>query len=248
MRVDEESTEDVTSAVGQDVLSTFKALLEGASRPDVVILEDYDKGLLTEDTVAALIAACQQAGVPVAVDPKLKRFQAYQGVALFKPNLKELNEGLGLTEPVHPQQTSNMAKAVERLRSDLGCARVMVTLGEHGTWIHAPQEDVVHVHIPAVPREVMDVSGAGDMVLAALAAGLAFGFIAVQNESLFSGLWLDSRSLGERAGQAQHHGGLAGAGGGCGDQQARRHGGSGGHSSASPPLPAVAARGRKRRS
>ncbi|HAI01384.1 MAG TPA: D-glycero-beta-D-manno-heptose-7-phosphate kinase, partial [Flavobacteriales bacterium] len=139
VRVDEESTEDVTSAVGQDVLSTFKALLEGASRPDVVILEDYDKGLLTEDTVAALIAACQQAGVPVAVDPKLKRFQAYQGVALFKPNLKELNEGLGLTEPVHPQQTSNMAKAVERLRSDLGCARVMVTLGEHGTWIHAPQ-------------------------------------------------------------------------------------------------------------
>ena len=112
MRVDEESTEDVTSAVGQDVLNTFKALLEGASRPDVVILEDYDKGLLTEDTVAELLAACKHAGVPVAVDPKLKRFQAYQGVALFKPNLKELNEGLGLTEPVHPQQTSNMAKAV----------------------------------------------------------------------------------------------------------------------------------------
>ena len=94
VRVDEESTEDVTSAVGQDVLSTFKALLEGASRPDVVILEDYDKGLLTEGTVAALLAACQHAGVPVAVDPKLKRFQSYQGVALFKPNLKELNEGL----------------------------------------------------------------------------------------------------------------------------------------------------------
>ena len=195
VRVDEESTEDVTSAVGQDVLSTFKALLEGASRPDVVILEDYDKGLLTEDTVAALLAACQHAGVPVAVDPKLKRFQAYQGVALFKPNLKELNEGLGLTEPVHPQQTSNMAKAVERLRSDLGCARVMVTLGEHGTWIHAPQEDVVHVHIPAVPREVMDVSGAGDTVISVAALLLAAGCDAeaIARVSNLAGGWVCER-------------------------------------------------------
>ena len=195
VRVDEESTEDVTSAVGQDVLNTFKALLEGASRPDVVILEDYDKGVLTEETVSGLLAACKHAGLPVAVDPKLKRFQSYHGVALFKPNLKELNEGLGLTEPVHPQQTSNMAKAVERLRSNLGCERVMVTLGEHGTWIHAPQENIVHLHIPAVPREVMDVSGAVDTVIsvAALLLAARCSAEAIARVSNLAGGWVCER-------------------------------------------------------
>ena len=70
VRVDEESTEDVTSAVGQDVLNTFKALLEGANRPDVVILEDYDKGLLTEDTVSGLLAACKHAGIASGRGPQ----------------------------------------------------------------------------------------------------------------------------------------------------------------------------------
>ena len=195
VRVDEESTEDVASAVGQDVLNTFKTLIEGANRPDVVILEDYDKGLLTEDTVSGLLAACQDAGIPVAVDPKLKRFHAYQGVALFKPNLKELNEGLGLTEPVHPQRQADMVQAVERLQAELGCARVMVTLGEHGTWIHAPQEGIDHLHIPAVPREVMDVSGAGDTVISVAALLLASGCDAraIAQVSNLAGGWVCER-------------------------------------------------------
>ena len=195
VRVDEESTMDVSSAVGQDVLNTFKAVLQGKDCPDVVILEDYDKGLLTEDTVAGLLSACQASGVPVAVDPKLKRFQFYKGVALFKPNLKELNEGLGLTESAHPQQTEAMTEAVERLKADLGCDRVMVTLGEHGTWIHAPHEDIVHQHIPAVPREVMDVSGAGDTVISVAALLLASGCDAnaIARVSNLAGGWVCER-------------------------------------------------------
>ena len=195
VRVDEESTEDVSSAVGKEVLESFQTLLHGGARPDVVILEDYDKGLLTENTVAGLLAVCQAEGVPVAVDPKLKRFKAYQGVALFKPNLKELNEGLGLTEPVHPQRASSMAKAVEQLQTNLKCDRVMVTLGEHGTWIHAPQEDIVHLHIPAVPREVMDVSGAGDTVISVAALLLAAGCDAhaIARVSNLAGGWVCER-------------------------------------------------------
>ena len=100
MRVDEESTADVTSKVSQEALSALNALLNGDRKPDVVILEDYDKGLMTESFVGQAIEACRHADVPVTVDPKLKRFAAYREVDLFKPNLKELNEGLGLTHPV----------------------------------------------------------------------------------------------------------------------------------------------------
>ena len=173
VRVDEESTAEVTSEVSLEALSALNALLHGDHKPDVVILEDYDKGLMTESFVGQVIEACKHAGIPVTVDPKLQRFAAYRGVDLFKPNLKELNEGLGLTHPAHPSNPDGMSKAVETLMDQLGCARVFVTLGEHGTWIHAPKEGVKHAHIPALPREVVDVSGAGDTVIAVASLMLA---------------------------------------------------------------------------
>lgn len=173
VRVDEESTAEVSSEVSQEALLALKALLNGDLKPDVVILEDYDKGLMTESLVGQIIEACRNADVPVTVDPKLKRFSAYRKVDLFKPNLKELNEGLGLTPPVRPSDRDSMSHAVEALMAKLGCERVFVTLGEHGSWIHAPNEDVHHVHIPALPRKVVDVSGAGDTVIAVASLMLA---------------------------------------------------------------------------
>ena len=98
---------------------------------------------------------------------------AYREVDLFKPNLKELNEGLGLTHPVDPSDREGMKHAVEALMTQLACERVFVTLGEHGSWIHAPTEGVHHAHIPALPREVVDVSGAGDTVIAVASLMLA---------------------------------------------------------------------------
>ena len=173
LRVDEESTAEVSSEVSQEALLALKALLNGDLKPDVVILEDYDKGLMTESLVGQIIEACRHADVPVTVDPKLKRFPAYRKVDLFKPNLKELNEGLGLTPPVRPSDREGMSHAVEALMAQLGCERVFVTMGEHGSWIHAPNEDVHHVHIPALLRKVVDVSGAGDTVIAVASLMLA---------------------------------------------------------------------------
>ena len=120
VRVDEESTAEVSSEVSQEALLALKALLNGDLKPDVVILEDYDKGLMTESLVGQIIEACRHAGVPVTVDPKLKRFSAYRKVDLFKPNLKELNEGLGLTPPVRPSDRDGMSHAVEALMAQLG--------------------------------------------------------------------------------------------------------------------------------
>mgnify|MGYP002864071909 FL=1 len=173
VRVDEESTAEVSSEVSQEALLALNTLLNGDLKPDVVILEDCDKGLMRESFVGQIIEACRHADVPVTVDPKLKRFSAYRKVDLFKPNLKELNEGLGLTPPVRPSDRDGMSHAVEALMAQLGCERVLVTLGEHGSWIHAPNEDVHHAHIPALPRKVVDVSGAGDTVIAVASLMLA---------------------------------------------------------------------------
>jgi D-glycero-beta-D-manno-heptose-7-phosphate kinase len=175
VRVDEESTAPVPSQVVQEALGRLHALLSSARPPEVVVIEDYDKGLMTLDLIEGVLDACDAANVPVAVDPKLRHFNAYRGVALFKPNLKELNEGLGLQTPVQPQHREAMECAVETLMDRLQCTRLMVTLGEHGTWMHAPSEGVHHAHVPAVPREIMDVSGAGDTVISVAALLLASG-------------------------------------------------------------------------
>jgi len=175
VRVDEESTDVMAEWLQTQALEHLQALLHSNSRPDVVVLEDYDKGFFSQSLIEQVVAACNAMDVPVAVDPKLRHFLSYKQVDLFKPNLKELNEGLGLAHPVSPESRDDMAQAVEVLMAQLDCERLMVTMGEHGVWMHAPNEGVVHATIPAVPREVTDVSGAGDTVIAVAALMLAAG-------------------------------------------------------------------------
>lgn len=175
VRVDEEATHELNEASCLEVHRALADVLSSPTPPHVVVLEDYDKGFFTAPLIAHVLEACASVGVPVAVDPKLKHFSHYVGVALFKPNLKELNEGLGLSVPVHPSNREAMECAVETLAERLACDRLMVTLGEHGSWIHAPSEGVHHLHLPAVTREVMDVSGAGDTVISVAALMLAAG-------------------------------------------------------------------------
>lgn len=175
LRVDEESTAEVSSAVAENVLRAFEALLATDEPPEVVVLEDYDKGLMTTALIRGVLDRCSKASIPVAVDPKLRRFLDYKNVALFKPNLKELNEGLPLEAPADPTNRDSMVHAVNTLMHTLGCESAFVTLGEHGAWIHAPSQGVEHVHMNALQREVVDVSGAGDTVIATAALMLAAG-------------------------------------------------------------------------
>jgi rfaE bifunctional protein kinase chain/domain len=172
LRVDEEITTPIEAA-----LET--ALVEACQRrwterkPDAVIFEDYDKGVLTPGVIARLIAAAREAGIPTAVDPKFRQFLDYKGVTLFKPNLKELREGLGLNG-LDRQDDEAIASATAAIQKQLGAHAVLVTLSERGVWILDDQGN--HRRIPAHPREINDVSGAGDTVIATacllLAAGL----------------------------------------------------------------------------
>lgn len=167
VRVDSETDAELDNT-DADALITRADELFLQRKPDVAILEDYDKGVLTDRTIAALIALCKKHNVPVAVDPKKRNFFAYRGVDLFKPNLKELREGLK-TE-VRPGDNGSVKEAVLELERRLGNAASLITLSEHGVYAHAGNEE--HT-LPAHTREIADVSGAGDTVIAVAALCLA---------------------------------------------------------------------------
>lgn len=167
LRIDEEDTCDLTGEEHDDLLNVIKTAMS-AERFDVVILQDYNKGVLTEKTIATILDLAQQQGVPVVVDPKKKNFFAYQGVTLFKPNAKELREGLGVTA----ETPEELQRAMAALQRKIRCEYLMVTLSEKGvTMLH----DQAFQHLPAIPRNIVDVSGAGDTVLSVAALCIASG-------------------------------------------------------------------------
>ncbi len=167
LRVDEEQTTDIRPEEEQQLLQRITDLIDSGS-VQVVIFEDYNKGVLTENLIASVIAAAQRHAIPTCVDPKKKNFFAYRGVTLFKPNLKELREGLK-TE-IDKSDPESLRNAVEELHRRLPHRISLITLSERGVYLHGDGADVV---LPAHPRSIIDVSGAGDTVIAVAALCLA---------------------------------------------------------------------------
>jgi D-beta-D-heptose 7-phosphate kinase/D-beta-D-heptose 1-phosphate adenosyltransferase len=132
-----------------------------------VVLQDYNKGVLTREVVTAVRDAAGEAGVPIVVDPKRRGFFDYGGVTVFKPNKRELEDALG--DFVHPDDPEWM----ESTRVRLGCAHLLVTLGDQGMALQTEEGRLVR--LPAAAQAVFDVSGAGDTVSAAVAVALAAG-------------------------------------------------------------------------
>lgn len=169
VRVDEESTEDLSSHEEAALLERLEQLVR-ERRPAAIVIEDYNKGVLTPHTIEQVIAMATAAGIPVAVDPKLKNFLRYRGVTLFKPNVKELREGLKVD--VRGADIASVRSAVQQLETELGNQATMVTLSEHGVYAHDTQGE--H-HLAAHQRKIVDVSGAGDTVIAVATLALAQG-------------------------------------------------------------------------
>jgi len=138
----------------------------------VVIFEDYDKGVLSEDVIIECIARARQRGIPTVVDPKKKNFLAYRHCTLFKPNLKELREGLKMEFGEPDTDRVGFEAAVARLRAVLTPEIVLVTLSEHGVFA---QQEGVKTYLPAHLRTISDVSGAGDTVISIAALCVALG-------------------------------------------------------------------------
>lgn len=170
LRVDEETTEPLSPALEDALLAALEPLLAQA---DAVLFEDYDKGVLTERIIEFVVRRARELNVPTAVDPKFRQFHAYRGVGLFKPNVKELQEGLG--RYVEPGDPASVEAAVEELMTRLQPECALVTLSEYGVHVHQPDRGIVHLRQAAHAREIADVSGAGDTVIAVATCLYALG-------------------------------------------------------------------------
>ena len=165
VRVDEESDAEVNAAEEKAIIERIEKLLPQC---DVVVFEDYDKGVLNPRIIEMTVQLAQRHKIPTVVDPKKRNFLAYKNVTLFKPNLKELREGLKLD--VDGGNQNQVSKAVDILKGKLEAGGVMVTLSEHGVYIdHLAQK----IKLPAHTREIADVSGAGDTVVSIAALCVA---------------------------------------------------------------------------
>jgi rfaE bifunctional protein kinase chain/domain len=165
VRVDEESDKVVNQDEEKLLLERIEKLMPASH---VVVFEDYDKGVLNPSIIEKTIALAKRRNIPTIVDPKKRNFLAYKGVTLFKPNLKELREGLKIE--VEAGNQTQVEKAVELLKEKLQAEGVMLTLSEHGVYIDYNNQKV---KIAAHAREIADVSGAGDTVVSIAALCLA---------------------------------------------------------------------------
>lgn len=157
LRVDSEIEHNLTDYEERFLEERFKHLLKQA---DVVIFEDYDKGVLSERNIRRFIALAKEEGVPTVVDPKKKNFLNYVGCTLFKPNLKELKEGLKVD--FADENLPVFEQAVEELQKQLQLNQVLVTLSERGVFV---ADGEAKTYIDAHLRTISDVSGAGDTVI-----------------------------------------------------------------------------------
>jgi rfaE bifunctional protein kinase chain/domain len=160
LRIDNEITTDLSGEEEKRFVDKTIAQFE-AQRPDAVIFEDYNKGLLTQGVITALLQWCQKHKVITAVDPKRKNFFAYQGVNIFKPNLKETKDALNLAD-ITPGLDS-LKQIHEQLKQQLQHDISFITLSEKGVFYCNENGGEI---LPAHLRNISDVSGAGDTVIA----------------------------------------------------------------------------------
>lgn len=164
-RVDTETEEAISVVEQAQLLERIAKLLPQC---DVLIFQDYDKGVLTPSFIAEVTALTQAQGVPTVVDPKKKNFLHYHHATLFKPNLKELKEGLKVDFDV--SQPQELERVAELLKAELSLEGTLITLSERGVFVDFRGQK--H-HLPAHVRQIADVSGAGDTVISVAACCVA---------------------------------------------------------------------------
>ena len=164
-RIDYESDREIAGDLQDALAAAVRSRAAGAA---VVVLSDYQKGAITREVAQAAIAAARDARVPVLIDPKVPHVDYYGGASLVTPNHHEA-EAVTL---MRIRSAEEAREAAYRFRERVGCESVLITRGEHGMWLLAPDGEF---DLRAEAREVSDVTGAGDTVIAAIAIGLAGG-------------------------------------------------------------------------
>lgn len=163
MRLDDEHSEELYTEEEHPFIDLTLRFLQ-REKPQVVIFEDYNKGVLKANVIQRITEHCRHLGIITAVDPKLKNFLAYKEADIFKPNLKEVREGLHIA--VDPTSTESLNAAHSRLFNALHHQVTFITLSEHGVFYNDGRSAGV---MPSHVRNIADVSGAGDTVIATAA-------------------------------------------------------------------------------
>jgi rfaE bifunctional protein kinase chain/domain len=167
LRIDNEVTHNLSVVDSFKLVEKIGTLL---SEHDVLVFEDYDKGLLDAANISQIIDKARKANVPVVVDPKKRNFMAYKGATLFKPNLKELREGFNCE--VDAEDKPALERAVAELMNTLQFDNMLLTMSEYGVMISDGKN---FGYVPAHVRKIADVSGAGDTVISVAALCVALG-------------------------------------------------------------------------
>ncbi len=173
LRVDEEVDHDLDKDDKERLFGKFLEIIE-KQNVDVIIFQDYDKGVIDDELISKVVNRANELSIPVAVDPKRRNFLSYKNVALFKPNLKELSEGLK-TE-INRKNPEELKNAVSKLKSKINAGIVMITLSEDGIFVEFNDNGEKQIRLfPSYVRAISDVSGAGDTVITVASLCLAAG-------------------------------------------------------------------------
>jgi rfaE bifunctional protein kinase chain/domain len=171
LRVDEEVEDDLSDNDNARLLSTIEKILS-KEKIDGIIFQDYNKGVISQDLIEDVIDQATNLKIPVSVDPKRKNFYNFNGATLFKPNLKEMKEGMKLEFDCNDR--NKLLAAAQTLRDSLNCQYILTTLSELGVMLSMKDSlDEKNIFIPAHVRSISDVSGAGDTVISLAALCLA---------------------------------------------------------------------------
>lgn len=168
LRIDRESTRDLQENLARAFIGTIETTLNQTAI-HVIAIQDYNKGLLTDYTIPKVLELGKKYGIPIVVDPKYNHFFSYKNVEVVKPNIIEIENALNREISVEELLQS---QHLDIVRSHLKCACLMVTLSESGIVYNTTQGTV---YFPAFPRDIRDVSGAGDTVLCIIACLTAAG-------------------------------------------------------------------------
>jgi rfaE bifunctional protein kinase chain/domain len=178
VRIDAETDTNIPEDSGRLLQERITQIIT-EQKIDAIIFEDYDKGLISEELIIFVVELANQKNIITVVDPKKRNFLFYKDVSLFKPNLKEIRDGLK-TE-VDPYSVTQIESTVSLLQEQLNAKSIMLTLSEHGVFISNSKE---HKLLPAHVRNIADVSGAGDTVIATVALCLASGLDAFKSAAI----------------------------------------------------------------
>ncbi len=166
VRADRENRSPISTDLEEAVIASFHAALASA---DAIIISDYDKGLLTPRVLNTILEAAHAQRKPVCLDPKIRNFAHYRPVTVITPNQLEAERATG----IEITDEASLIAAAGSIRRMLDCLHVLITRGEHGMTLLGENDSLTN--IPTMAREVYDVTGAGDTVIATLALALAAG-------------------------------------------------------------------------